>query len=165
MATYRSEHKTLPARIVLHKTSRYDDNESSGFQTAIEQHGILDIDYLSIDHSLIRLYREGSNPPLRGTLASLDSETHVLYTRGSVDFFRFYPGQYVPSPLLFRCEGTEQTPRFLAYELLALTKMNWNPTQFDGHDPITIHAARQVGSILRYLQDSDPIQPAYGYYM
>ena len=42
-------------------------------------------------------------------------------------------------------------------DTLALTKMNWNNTQFDGHAPITIRAARQVGNILNY------VGPDYGH--
>jgi len=90
---------------------------------------------------------------------------NVLYTRGSIEFFATYPGMYVPMPLLFRCENTEQTPRFLAYEILALTKMNWNNTQFDGADPITMRAAEQVRGILKYVGENDPVQTSYRFYM
>lgn len=40
------------------------------------------------------------------------------------------PGQYVPQPLGIRCEETDSTPREIGEEVLALTKMNWNNTQF-----------------------------------
>jgi len=61
---------------------------------------------------------------------------HLLYTRGSIPFFETYTGLYVPRMLGFRREACEQTARFLGAELLALTKMDWNNTQFDGKDPI-----------------------------
>jgi hypothetical protein len=93
-----------------------------------------------------------------------DERNHLLYTRGSVDFFRTYPGMYVPRPLLIRCDEVEQTPTFLAREALALTKMNWNNTQFDNGDPITLRAARGVGNILKYSEGDRP-QPRYSYYM
>jgi hypothetical protein len=41
--------------------------------------------------------------------------------------------------------------RAMAAEVLALTKMNWNSTQFDGALPIPIRAARQVGRVLKHL--------------
>jgi hypothetical protein len=72
---------------------------------------------------------------------------------------------YTPLPLLIRCEDVEHSPRFLAEEILALTKMNWNTTQFDGRDPITIRAARNVSGILRHLRDGDHAEPHYSYYM
>jgi hypothetical protein len=57
------------------------------------------------------------------------------------------------------------TAEELARETLALTKMNWNNTQFDGHAPITIRAARQVGNILKYVGPDDPLEPRYANYM
>jgi hypothetical protein len=59
----------------------------------------------------------------------------------------------------------EGTPKALAQEILALTKMNWNNTQFDRREPITIRAARQVGSILKYLGKNDPLERHYRFYM
>jgi hypothetical protein len=165
LATYRKEHKNLPARIVLHKTSLYNEGERAGFRAAAERASVDQVDFLSVADSFTRLFRHGAHPPLRGTLLTLDGWNHVLYTKGSVDFFELYPGLYVPLPLLFRCDDTEQTPRFLAQELLALTKMNWNSTQFDGRDPITTRAAKQVGAILRYVGEADPVEPLYGFYM
>ena len=53
----------------------------------------------------------------------------------------------------------------IAEEILALTKMNWNNTQFDGKYPITLHCARQVGSILKYLDESERPPTSYSYYM
>jgi hypothetical protein len=72
---------------------------------------------------------------------------------------------YVPHPLGFRCDAIEMTPQVTAQEILALTKMNWNNTQFDGSEPITLRAARQVGATLRHIEENDPIEPYYRYYM
>ena len=62
---------------------------------------------------------------------------------------------YIPSPLPFRLVETESSPEYLADELLALTKMNWNQTQLDARQPITIRTADQVGEILRHLGPHD----------
>ena len=48
---------------------------------------------------------------------------------------------------------------------LALTKMNWNGTQFDGALPITLKAARQVGDILKYVPDGTTPDPRYRFNM
>jgi hypothetical protein len=66
---------------------------------------------------------------------------------------------------LFRCDSVGKTPKFLAQEILALTKMNWNNTQFDGGDPITMHASEQVGAILKYINKDDPVETSYKFYM
>lgn len=164
---YKSEHKNLPARVVVHKTSTYTSDEIDGFMQAARSLNIDMVDLLSLDQSFIRLYRKGTYPPLRGSFLSLDDSNHILYTRGSVDFFQTYPGMYIPRSLAFKCEQTEQTPKFLAQEILALTKMNWNQTQFDGGEPITTGAARQVSGILKYIpsDESAKLAPTYRFYM
>jgi len=50
-------------------------------------------------------------------------------------------------------------------EILELTKMNWNSSQFDNAEPITLHAAIQVGSILKHTKEDSTIQHRYSYYM
>ncbi len=164
LKTYRSEHRTLPARVVVHKTSAHNDEELNGFREALRANNVDSADFLSVGKSFTRLFREGEYPPLRGTFLTLDRRSHLLYTRGSVDFFSTYPGMYVPSPLRLLCDGVEQTPAFLAGEILALTKMNWNNTQFDNHNPITLRAARGVGNILKYTEN-DRVQSRYSFYM
>ncbi len=39
----------------------------------------------------------------------LDDRQMVVYTRGSVEFFRTYPGMYVPRPLLLCCHEVGQS--------------------------------------------------------
>lgn len=165
LARYRQEHKTLPARVALYKTSPYDDAERAGFCAALVELGVGSADLLAVGSGDARLFRRGAYPPLRGTYVALDDRNVLLYTRGSVDFFRTYPGPYVPQPLSIRCEETDLTPRDLAEEALALTKMNWNNTQFDGYWPITVRAAREVGNILKYVRPEEPIEARYAYYM
>lgn len=165
LARYRQEHRTLPARLVVHKSSIYNTEELEGFKKAAQNQGVDLIDLVSISDSFTRLFRVGAYPPMRGTFFCLDNKSHVLYTRGSVNFFATYPGMYIPKPLLFRCEATDQTPTFLAQEILALTKMNWNNTQFDGGEPITLRAAHQVGAILKYIGEKEAIAQRYSSYM
>ena len=165
LESYRKEHWTLPARVVIHKSSAFTAEERAGFQAAIEEQRVASLDMLWLSESFTRLFRTGAYPPLRGTFLSLDDYSHVLYTRGSVDFFSTYPGMYVPVPLRLRCESVAQTPRYLAAEVLALSKMNWNNTQFDRSDPITMRAAYQVGNVLKYVGERSQIAPRYSYYM
>lgn len=162
---YRKTHRNAPARVVVHKTSGFNEEELEGFTKATSDERIDLQDFVSFRRSAARVFRNGSYPPLRGTLLHLDAQDKVLYTRGSVDFFATYPGMYVPRPLAFRCEQIEQTPSFLAREALALTKMNWNSSQFDGGQPITLQAASKVGDVLKYVGESDKVAPRYSFYM
>ena len=162
---YRAEHLTMPARIVLHKSSFHDADEREGFRSAADEAGISVLDLLSIGSSPVRLFRREAYPVLRGTTLLLGDDRMLVYTRGSVTFFETYPGMYVPRPLLLRAAHADTPLRALASETLALTKMNWNNTQFDGALPITMRAAQEVGRVLRYLPSGSDVQSSYAYYM
>ncbi len=165
LALYRREHKNLPARVVCHKSSYFDEGEIEGFENSIDNLGVDQLDLLSIRRSSVRLFRNKPNPPLRGTCVMLDDKTALLYTQGSVDFYRAYPGLYVPRPIEIRLDMVEGQPDRVISEVLALTKMNWNSTRFVNAEPITIAAARNVGDVLRYVSGSEGIQARYSYYM
>src|SRR5205085_11953536 len=121
----------------------FNGAEVDGFGGAASTERISRMDLVSVTRDpTTRLFRQGQYPPLRGTMLSLDPRCHLLYTRGSVDFYQTYPGMYVPRPLVFRCDQVQETPKQIGRELLALTKLNWNMTQFDGGVPITVEAAR-----------------------
>ncbi len=164
---YQKEHKNFPARVVIHKSSKHNSDEITGFEEALRDCSIEPelADFVSVTDSSIQLFRGNRYPPLRGTFFDLEGESFGLYTRGSVDFFSTYPGMYVPRPLGFRCDQIAATPPYLAQEILALTKMNWNSAQFDGREPITLRCTRQVGRILKYIGPNDPYEPYYRFYM
>lgn len=165
LSRYRDEHLTLPARIVLHKSSFHDPAELAGFQRAADDAGIGVVDLLSVGSSPARLFRTQPYPVLRGTTLQLTEDQALMYTRGSVQFFETYPGMYVPHPVLLRADRAHTPLDALAREMLGLTKMNWNNTQFDGAKPITLRAAQEVGRILRYVPAGLPIQSNYAFYM
>lgn len=167
LQTYKREHRNYPARLVIHKSSRFHPDEMAGFQQAVEAAEIDIADFLWLPHrSPVRLFRNGIYPPLRGTAMRLDDEQTILYTRGSVDFFRTYPGMYVPNPLRICAQRRDSADwDLLLRETLALTKMNWNGTQFDGALPVTLKAAKQVGEILKYVPEGTVPDPRYRFYM
>ena len=99
VGVYRKEHRTMPARIVVHKTSKMTEGEIRGFRAASEESKIDVVELLSLRRSFTRLFRAGTYPPLRGTFLNLQPGSGILYLRGSVQFFQAYPGMYVPRPL------------------------------------------------------------------
>lgn len=162
---FRQEHRTNPARLVLHKSSWFDSKEREGFHAAAAAENIDTVDMVSIRKSFTRFFREGGHyPPLRGTAIALSEKEVLCYTHASVDFYRTYPGLYVPKPLLLRLDDCGTSTRDLIKEVLALSKMNWNSTHFNHSLPITLAAADDVGSILRHVSGDAP-QARYSYYM
>ena len=162
---YRIALRTFPARVVIHKSSNFSDEEIEGLESAARKRNIDTVDFVTVMDSKLRLFRDGNYPPYRGTLAQLDDNRQLLYTRGSVWYYQTYPGLYVPQSIELRIVKSEESPSFIAQEILGLTKMNWNNTQFDGKYPVTLGCSRKVGEIMKYLTDSDTPQIRYGYYM
>jgi len=162
---YRNAMRTYPGRVVVHKTSNFSDPEMAGFMSAAVDLHIDTVDFVTVMDSRLRLFRNGAYPPYRGTSLVLNEQRQLLYTRGSIWYYKTYPGMYIPQPLELRVVRSDQSPAFLAKEILGLTKMNWNNTQLDGKYPITLSCARKVGEIMKYLDDNDRPQIRYGFYM
>jgi hypothetical protein len=165
---YILANESQPARLVLHKTSLYTDKEREGFMRACESHSIKRVDLVTFLDTTDRALRTGRYPPLRGTHITFDEKTHLLYTRGSVPFYRTYAGLYIPQPLDIRIDSADSSSEKICREILGLTKMNWNSARFDGKYPITLRCAQKVGEIMKYLPadyEPKPETISYGYYM
>jgi hypothetical protein len=167
LQSYQREHRHYPARLVLHKTSKFTQDELDGLTEALSEKDIEQYDFVNLDGSFMRLFRVGIYPPLRGTWLELEDNLCLLYTCGSVPYYETYQGKYPPRTLKINRQGGQRSLKQIALETLALTKMNWNSTHFDELLPITLRAARQVGSILKYLENvsDDEIKQFYRYYM
>jgi hypothetical protein len=51
-----------------------------------------------------------------------------------------------------------------SWRLLELSKLNFNNTQFDSGDPITVRAARRVGDILKHVPAGKKIESRFRYF-
>lgn len=165
LAAYRTEHQQPPARVVIHKSSPFNQNEIDGINDALDQAQINMRDLLSLNRNFLRLYRENYYPPLRGTCLEADKKNLFLYTRGSIPFYQEYPGMYVPRSLGIRIAQQSQSNKKIMEELMVLSKTNWNNVQIDATMPITVTAARTVGEILRWLPENIPTPQPYRFYM
>ena len=162
---YKVALSNFPGRLVLHKSSNYNAAEIDGFKNATKELRVGKVDFVTVMNTNFKLFRKNIYPPYRGCHIELDRDTHLLYTRGSVKYYETYTGLYVPQPLEIRLVESDESASVLCSEILSLTKMNWNNTQFDGRQPITIACARRVGEIMKYLGENEKPQISYSYYM
>jgi hypothetical protein len=100
-------HQT-PARVVVHKTSRYWPDERDGFRAAIEprahRHDLMALE----PQSAVRLIPTSKYPPLRGTRFTI-GDLDYLYTTGYIAALSEFHGMHVPAP--FRSPTTsDRTP-------------------------------------------------------
>ena len=163
LARYREERRQPPQRVVVHKSSRFENAERDGFERALRGVSAYDLVALRPD-SNIRLARVGQYPPLRGTSFQIGEDSY-LYTTGYLASIGKYPHGHVPSPLQIT-DHVGDTPRSqLLREVLVLTKMNWNSADFSSLMPVTLRFSRLVGDILREVPEDQVPEPKYKYYM
>jgi hypothetical protein len=165
LTEFKLVHHHLPARLVAHKSSAFSEAEREGFMAGAEEKEVSHLELLWVQSgSGPRLFRSGQLPPLRGTVLELQRDSMLVYTRGSIPFFRTYPGMYVPAPIQLRSGGDVDLTR-AAIEVLGLSKMNWNNAQLDEREPLTLRTARRVGGILKHSSLGQPFATRYAYYM
>lgn len=154
---------SFPARIVVHKTSRYEPEEVEGFQGELLSL-VPTCDLVWLAPTGFRLLRRGLEEPERGTLCTIEDSKHYLFTTGYVRSWKEYPGPHIPAPLeIGAANETDIVER--AREVLSLTKVNWNNAEGIGRYPITITFARRVGITMTELDEGDTPNPLYRYYM
>jgi len=157
-------HQT-PARVVVHKTSRYWPGERDGFRAAIESR-VHRYDLMALEpQSEVRLIPTSKYPPLRGTRFTI-GDLDYLYTTGYIAALGEFHGMHVPAPLQIADHIGQDTPReTLLKEVLALTKLNWNSAALGGLLPITIRFSKLVGEIMREVPgDREPL-PQFKFYI
>jgi hypothetical protein len=150
-----------PQRVVIHKTSKFYEDEWEGFVAGLS--GVRRYDFVSIQKVGTRFFREGGYPPLRRTYARCGTG-HFLYTLGYVPELGTYPKGYVPEPWYLLDHRGDTPPRRLFKEILALSKMNFNNVDFADGAPITTRFAQRIGEILAYMKEGDE-DKHYRYYM
>jgi len=160
-----------PNRLVLHKSSEFWEDERDGFKKAAETAGVPVKDFVRIrPRTDVRLLPPGEFPTLRGTLLSVPrDDTHYLYTTGYVPEMVTWRGSGIPEPVEIKPDEVCRTPsRELCEEVMFLTKLDWNTSEFSVKEPVTTGVARKVGDVLSEVDlktAADDIEVQYFWYM
>jgi hypothetical protein len=160
---YKDRTGCFPTRVIVHKTSRYEPEESEGFRSGLLSE-VAACDLVWMTPTGFRLLRRGMKEPIRGTLCTIEDRDHYLFTTGYVSWWSEYPGPHIPAPLQIGTEG-ESDLKERAREILALSKMNWNSADGIGRHPITITFARRVGITMTEIDEDVAPNPLYRFYM
>jgi len=163
ISDYKEQTGSLPRRLVIHKTSKFNEDELTGFRLGAKE--IEKLELIAMGSRGFKLIRWGKYPPIRGTMMKLPDHSILLYTFGYIPYMDTYPGHRVPSPLEILEHYGESTAEQICVEIMALTKMNWNNAKFCCKAPITIAFARKVGEILRETPPSIEPKNKFKYYM
>ncbi len=158
------------ARVVIHKTSLFETAESQGFRAAFNEFHVKHWDFVTVRSTPLRWIRQGGiYPTLRGTYINLGGDDHFLTTTGYIPSLATYPGPRIPAPLHIKLypKNVSVSPKEIFKEILALTKLDWNDTQFSVHFPVTIGLAQKVKNIFveGAIENIAEPQTEYRYFM
>lgn len=158
LSLYRDKMGAAPARVVIHKSSRFSLEEREGVESALASAGVKQYDMVAIEPgSTYQYYRQGRYPPLRGTSIRMPDGRWLIYTRGYVPLLHTYSGPATPSPLSILEHFGESSIDRVLEDLMGLTRLNWNSTDHSCLLPVTLAFSRRVGSVLsEYRIDGEP---------
>lgn len=162
LAEYERRTGRAPLRIVIHKTSSFDDAERAGFSAALRDTPIVSM--VTLVPSAFRLLRFGTYPPTVGTVCTVNEDRSFLFTSGFMPEFGTYPGPHVPQPFEVRCVGAGDAIT-AAQDVLNLTRMNWNTADIRGKWPVSLSFARRVGGILDEYGDTELTETSFRYFI
>ena len=168
---YQRQHRnTDPDRVVLYKSSPYSNFEIEGFDKATQNIPI--IDYVHIKRrNNFRFLTPKTYPIVRGSGFHYNDKfinKMILYTVGYVSALDTYPGSGVPRPLEIDLVKTDSSYEKLAYDIMNLSKLDWNSSAFCKDLPVTISTSRKVGEIMAevsLVDNSIKIPTAYSDYI
>ncbi len=162
VSEYRTRTGGAPVRVVIHKTTYFDEAELAGIQNALGDIPIVDL--VTLVPSALRLLRFGTYPPKVGTLCTVSNSRSFLFTSGYMPELGTYPGPHVPQPFEIRMQSNGSKVE-AAQDVLNLTRMNWNTADIRGKWPVTLSFARRVGGILNEFGNAEPAETSFRYFV
>lgn len=157
----------LPERVVIHKRTRFTEDEISGIKASLNKAGIKKIDLVEISFETdarfvaMSVYNKELQvdkfPISRGTCIVTNKHTALLWTHGIVPSvrqpnYKFYlGGRSIPAPIKITKHYGESNIDLISTEILGLTKMNWNSLDLYSKLPSTIDSSNKIARIGKLL--------------
>jgi hypothetical protein len=144
---YKSKHGKPPAEMFIHGQTFFNEDEWTGFRSAVPSETNLVGVRIRSSHGL-KLYRPGDNPVARGTAFLQSERGGFLWTRGYIPYLQTYPGRETPNPLRIEVTRGNADLSIVMEDVLNLTKLNFNACIYGDGLPVTLRFADAVGEIL-----------------
>ncbi|MEO0966616.1 MAG: hypothetical protein AAFY08_16070 [Planctomycetota bacterium] len=153
----------LPRRVVLHKRTSFRREERDGLGQGLSGVESIDMLEIAIDRSMryVSAHASGKKadnfPVRRGTTVRLDDYSALVWVHGVTDAVtpgrRYYQGRRrIPTPLLLRRHAGHTPLGQLAYEIMGLSKMNWNTFDMYTKLPATLQSSSEIARIGSLLE-------------
>jgi hypothetical protein len=142
-----------PKRIIVHKTTYFNEEESSILEGLSEYAVEMALVYVnSYGNGVHLLKNDFSAPPQRLTYWQCEERKAFLYTKGPDDRGRTID-PFLPTPMIVEVnrftEGSSYTIHQACSDIVKLTKLNWNSVVSYEKEPVTISHSRKIVALLR----------------
>jgi argonaute-like protein implicated in RNA metabolism and viral defense len=162
-----------PRRVVVYKTTPFRNDETNG---CLDSWGSIDVDLIQVQQDTPwRGVRVAAPHEIagylvhRGSCLPLSPTEALCWTQGivpNVTGEKFYaPQKEIPAPLQLTHYAGHSGWEELCWELLALTKMNWNNDSLYDRLPVTIEYASSLARIVKRLPTLSPRPSDFRYFM
>lgn len=165
---FNKQRGKLPQRLVVHKSTRFSDNEIKGCAEGSKNVDEVDIVHISEDLGFRAYHHKHDFPVVRGTMITHTNRPNesILFTSGYIPALATYPGPSAPRPLHLICQRLDTSMETICADILGLSKLDWNSSTFYTKLPVTIAVSEKVGSILAEMVLAGITPPtSYRYYM
>lgn len=159
---YHNERSTYPRRVVIHKTSSFNDEEAKVVEVFQEKN--IDAVLLHVFSTKIRFIENSTAKIKRGMYWRINDKTALLYTDGIVNYLGKSLNNWAPAPLVIQRHSGAEDIEVSARHLLCLTKLNWNATRNHEKNPVTLSHSQKVIDLLRAGLDRNSIIDDFRYY-
>ena len=162
---YRRLHGRAPAELFIHARSAFSNEEWRGFEQGCPRGTNLVGVQIRDARDDLKLFRTGKYPVIRGTAAIMGKCNAYLWTAGYVPRLDTYMGPETPNPIHVRVQKGWCDLDTVLFDVLGLTKINFNSCLFNDRLPVTIKFADAVGDVLVSAPvDGEPKLP-FKYYI
>ncbi len=148
---YTEKHGTGPKELFVHGQTKFNSEEWSGFEEATPKGTKIVGVRIRTTHGETKLFRDGDYPVLRGTAQILDDRNANFWTTGYVPQLDTYIGPETPNPLfisILRSNGDFPDIECVLQDIIGLTKINYNSSNFNDGLPVTVRFAQMVGEVM-----------------
>lgn len=151
--------------IFLHSRSWIDADEFAGYQDACPQDVKLVGIRVRAERYGAKLFRAGTMPVQRGTFFQCNERAGYLWSSGFKPRLETYDGFAVPVPQRIDVQYGDADAQQVAYDILGLTKLNYNTCRLGGSEPVTVRFSDKVGEILVGNPTIADTRPQFKFYI
>jgi hypothetical protein len=151
LETYSARHNGSPKELFIHGRTTFHEDEWRALEEAAPSGTNVVGVRIKSTNGENKLFRDGDYPVLRGTALLLDDRNANLWTNGYLPQLDTYIGPETPNPLFItalRSKHAMPPMTTILNDIMGLTKINYNSSNFNDGLPVTVRFANMVGDVL-----------------